>query len=322
MRIISYLVMLALSGAAVAASTALDNYPEKPIRFIVPFPPGALNDFLGRVLAAKLSETWKRQAVVDNRAGGNTIIGTEMAANAPPDGYTLFLCSFATAVNQSLYAKLPYDANKDFAFVTLLASTPYILIVQPSLPAKSVAELVALAKAKPGQLNYGSTGNGGTSNLMGEMLKSMAKIDLVHVPYKGLAPVITDMLGGQINMSFGSYSTVGPHLKTGRLRPLAVTSAKRSSYTPELPSIAESGYPGYEADPWWGITVPAGTPKPLIARLNADFIRILQTQDVRDKLQAAGIEIITSTPERFAAYFKSEAARWSKVVKEAGVKAD
>jgi tripartite-type tricarboxylate transporter receptor subunit TctC len=315
-------VFLAATAPAAAAADAYANFPEKPVRFIVPFPPGALNDFLGRVLAAKLSETWKRSTVVDNRAGGNTIIGTDMAAKAPPDGYTLFLCSFATAVNQSLYAKLPYDPNKDFAFVTLVASSPYILVVQASLPAKSLAELVTLARAKPGQINYGSTGNGGTSNLMGEMLKSMAKIDLVHVPYKGLAPVISDMLGGQINMSFGSYSTVSPHLKSARLRGLAVTSVKRSAYTPDMPSIAESGYPGYEADPWWGITVPAGTARALIARLNRDIVRVLQAPDVMDKLQGAGIEIVTSTPERFAAYFASEVVRWGKVVREAGVKAD
>ena len=257
--ILGLLANAAVQAAAPAASErAIERYPEKPIRFIVPFPPGALNDYLGRMLAAKFTENWGKQMVVDNRAGGSTIIGTEMAAKAAPDGYTLLLCSVALAVNQTLFPKLPYNTDKDLAFVSMVAATPYLVVVQPSLPVKSLQDLVALAKAKPGQLNYGSTGNGGTSNLMGEMLKTMAKIDIVHIPYKGLAPALTDMMGGQINMAFGGYSTVGELWKSGRLRAIAVTSAKRSPYTPDLPTIAESGYPGYEATPWWGLAVASG----------------------------------------------------------------
>lgn len=308
--------------AGAAAPPAVERYPEKPIRFIVPFPPGALNDYLGRLLAAKFTENWKRQMVVDNRAGGSTIIGTELAAKSPRDGYTLLLCSVALAVNQTLFPKLPYNVDKDLAFVSMIAATPYLLVVQPSLPVKTLQDLVALAKSKPGALNYGSTGNGGTSNLMGEMLKTMAKIDMVHIPYKGLAPALTDMMGGQINVAFGGYSTVGELWKAGRLRAIAVTSAKRSPYTPELPTIAESGYPGYEATPWWGLAVPAGTPKPIIAKLNAEIHRIMKSPEVVEQMKSRAIETWIGTPEELAAYYQKEVVRWASVVRTSHIKAD
>ena len=323
-RTLQTLIALAclLTLAAQAAERNIDRYPEKPIRFIVPFPPGALNDYLGRLLATKFTENWNKQMVVDNRAGGSTIIGTEMAAKATPDGYTLLLCSVALAVNQTLFPKLPYNTDKDLAFVSMVAATPYLVVVQPSLPVKSLQDLVALAKAKPGQLNYGSTGNGGTSNLMGEMLKTMAKIDIVHIPYKGLAPALTDMMGGQINLAFGGYSTVGELWKSGRLRAIAVTSAKRSPYTPDLPTIAESGYPGYEATPWWGLAVPAGTPKPIVAKLNAEVHRIMKSPDVTEQMKSRAIEVWISTPEELADYYRKEVTRWANVVKTAHIKAE
>jgi tripartite-type tricarboxylate transporter receptor subunit TctC len=323
-RMITATAALLLAGATAQAATptATDRYPEKPLRFIVPFPPGALNDYLGRMLAAKFTENWGKQMVVDNRAGGSTIIGTEMAAKSPPDGYTLLLCSVALAVNQTLFPKLPYNTNKDLTFVSMVAATPYLVVVQPSLPVKTLQDLVALAKAKPGQLNYGSTGNGGTSNLMGEMLKTMAKIDIVHIPYKGLAPALTDMMGGQINVAFGGYSTVGELWKSGRLRAIAVTSAKRSPYTPELPTIAESGYPGYEATPWWGLAVPAGTPKPIIAKLNAEVYRIMKSPDVTEQMKSRAIEVWISTPEELAAYYQKEVQRWASVVKTSNIKSE
>ena len=323
-RTLQTLIALAclLTLAAQAAERNIDRYPEKPIRFIVPFPPGALNDYLGRLLATKFTENWNKQMVVDNRAGGSTIIGTEMAAKAAPDGYTLLLCSVALAVNQTLFPKLPYNTDKDLAFVSMVAATPYLVVVQPSLPVKSLQDLVALAKAKPGQLNYGSTGNGGTSNLMGEMLKTMAKIDIVHIPYKGLAPALTDMMGGQINLAFGGYSTVGELWKSGRLRAIAVTSAKRSPYTPDLPTIAESGYPGYEATPWWGLAVPAGTPKPIVAKLNAEVHRIMKSPDVTEQMKSRAIEVWISTPEELADYYRKEVTRWANVVKTAHIKAE
>ena len=310
------------SICAHAAERGIERYPEKPIRFIVPFPPGALNDYLGRLLATKFTENWGKQMVVDNRAGGSTIIGTEMAAKSPPDGYTLLLCSVALAVNQTLFPKLPYNTDKDLAFVSMIAATPYLVVVQPSLPVKTLQDLVALAKAKPGQLNYGSTGNGGTSNLMGEMLKTMAKIDMVHIPYKGLAPALTDMMGGQINVAFGGYSTVGELWKSGRVRAIAVTSAKRSPYTPDLPTIAESGYPGYEATPWWGLAVAAGTPKPIVAKLNAEVHRIMKSPDVTEQMKSRAIEVWVSTPEELAAYYQKEVLRWASVVKTSQIKAE
>ena len=310
------------SICADAAERGIERYPEKPIRFIVPFPPGALNDYLGRLLATKFTENWSKQMVVDNRAGGSTIIGTEMAAKSPPDGYTLLLCSVALAVNQTLFPKLPYNTDKDLAFVSMIAATPYLVVVQPSLPVKTLQDLVALAKAKPGQLNYGSTGNGGTSNLMGEMLKTMAKIDMVHIPYKGLAPALTDMMGGQINVAFGGYSTVGELWKSGRVRAIAVTSAKRSPYTPDLPTIAESGYPGYEATPWWGLAVAAGTPKPIVAKLNAEVHRIMKSPDVTEQMKSRAIEVWVSTPEELAAYYQKEVLRWASVVKTSHIKAE
>ncbi len=326
MRNASFIATLALlligNAAGAAAPAGAERYPEKPMRFIVPFPPGALNDYLGRLLAAKFSENWGKQMVVDNRAGGSTIIGTEMAAKSPPDGYTLLLCSVALAVNQTLFPKLPYNTDRDLAFVSMVAATPYLLVVQPQMPVKTLQDLVALAKAKPGQLNYGSTGNGGTSNLMGEMLKTMAKIDIVHIPYKGLAPALTDMMGGQINIAFGGYSTVGELWKSGRLRAIAFTSAKRSPYTPDLPTIAESGYPGYEATPWWGLAVPAGTPKPIIAKINAEVRHIMKSPDVLEQMKSRAIEVWVSTPEELTAYYQKEVARWANVVKTSHIKAE
>ncbi len=314
--------LLATDPAHAAAPLAPERYPEKPIRFIVPFPPGALNDYLGRLLATKFTESWGKQMVVDNRAGGSTIIGTEMAAKATPDGYTLLLCSVALAVNQTLFPKLPYNVDRDLRFVSMIAATPYLLVVQPAMPVKNLQELVALARAKPGALNYASTGNGGTSNLMGEMLKTMAKIDVAHIPYKGLAPALTDMMGGQINMAFGGYSTVGQLWKSGRLRAIAVTSAKRSPYTPEVPTIAESGYPGYEATPWWGLAVAAGTPKPIIAKLNAEIHRIMKSPDVTEQMQSRAIEVWLSTPEELAQYYQKEVVRWANVVKTSQIKTE
>lgn len=308
--------------AATPPDRSVERYPEKPIRFIVPFPPGALNDYLGRLLATKFTETWGKQMVVDNRAGGSTIIGTEMAAKAPGDGYTILLCSVALAVNQTLFPKLPYNADRDFAFVSMVAATPYLLVVQPQLPVKTLQDLVALAKAQPGKFNYGSTGNGGTSNLMGEMLKMQARIDIVHIPYKGLAPALTDMIGGQINVAFGGYSTVGELWKAGRIRAIAVTSARRSPYTPDIPTIAESGYPGYEATPWWGLAVPAATPKPVVAKLNAGVHQIMKQPDVVEQMKSRAIEIWVSSPEELAAYYRKEVTRWAGVVKAANIKAE
>ena len=313
--------VLFLAGS-MSFPTASADFPVRPVRFIVTFTPGALNDLIARTLAQPLAGIWGQQVVVDNRPGGGTLIGTELGARAAPDGHTLLLAAVSHAINPSVYPKLPYDSIRDFAPVSHIAASPYILIVNPAVTAKTVKEFVALAKAKPGQLSYGSTGNGGSSHLMGVLLGMMAGIDTVHVPYKGLAPALTDLMAGQLHYSFGSYSTVGPHLKTGRLRPIAVTSLKRAASTPELPTIAEAGYPGYEAIPWWGVLLPAATPKPLVTRINADIIRALQAPEVKERFDAQGLEIIGSSPEQFAAHLKAEIARWSNVVKAAGVRPD
>jgi tripartite-type tricarboxylate transporter receptor subunit TctC len=306
--------------ALCAAHADAQTFPSRPVRLIVTYPPGALNDLIARTLSPRLAELWRQQIVVDNRPGGGTLIGSELGARAAPDGHTLLLVSIAHAMNPGVYPKLPYDSVHDFAPVSLIASSPYIMIVHPSLPAKSVAEFVALAKAKPGQLTYGSTGTGGSSHLMGVMLGMMAGIDIVHVPYKGLAPALNDLIGAQINFGFGSYSTVGQHIKSGRLRGIAVTSAKRAATTPELPTVAEAGYPAYAAIPWWGILLPAATPQPLVARMNADVVRALQAPDVRDRFNAQGLDVVGGTPGEFAAHIKSEIARWATVVKQAGIK--
>ncbi|MGH8619234.1 MAG: tripartite tricarboxylate transporter substrate binding protein [Burkholderiales bacterium] len=311
---------LALPGTTLAAAPATDQFPSRPIRFIVTFPPGALNDLIARTLQPRLSEIWGHQVVVDNRPGAGTLIGTEMAARAPADGHTLLLTAISHAINPSVYPKLPYDSVRDFAPVALIASSPYIMILHPSVNAKTVKEFVALAKAKPGQIAYGSTGTGGSSHLMGVMLDMMAGIQTVHVPYKGLAPALNDMIGGQIQFGFGSYSTVGQHIKTGRLRAIAVTSAKRAATTPDLPTIAESGFPGYDAVPWWGLMLPAGTPKPVVNRVNKDALQALQSKEVRERFEVQGIEPAGSTPEAFGKFLVVEIARWAKVVKQAGVK--
>jgi len=318
-RFVTCLIAACLAACAAPALSA-DGFPNRPVRFIVTFPPGALNDMIARVLSPRLSEHWGQQVVVDNRGGGGTIIGTELGARAPADGHTLLLGAIALAVNPSVYPKLPYDAMKDLAPVSLVASSPYILVVHPSLPAKTMKDFVALAKAKPGSLAYGSTGIGGSSHLMGEMLKAMAGIAVIPVPYKGLAPALNDLFSNQIHFAFGSYSTVGPHLKTGRIRAIAVTSAKRAKSTPELPTIAEQGYPGYEAIPWFGILVPAATPKPLIARINRDTQKALQHPDVVERFASQGVETAGSTPEEFGRFLKLEIDRWGKIVKQAGIK--
>lgn len=309
-----------LSGAAGAAQV---QYPTKPIRLIVPFPPGGTTDVVARVIAQKLTENWSQQVVVDNRPGAGGIIGTELAAKAPADGYTLLLGSITThAVNPSLYKKLPFDPLRDFAPVSLAVSTPQVLVVHPSVAAKSVKELIALAKAKPGQLNYASAGTGTSPHLTFELFKSMAGVDLVHVPYKGTGPAITDLIGGQVQTMITGVVALYPHIKAGKLRALGATSAKRVAALPDVPTIAESGVPGFDVASWFGVFAPAGTPKPIVARLNAEIVKILAVPELRRKLAGQGADPATNTPEQFAAYVKSELARWSKVVKDTGARAD
>ncbi len=314
------------SSSALVSMAALqaraDTYPSKPVRFIVPFPPGGPVDTTARAFTQKLSEYWGQQAIVDNRAGAGGIVGAELAAKAPADGYTIFVCSIHHSVLPSLNPKLPYDILKDFVPVSFAALFPIILVAHPSVPAKNVPELVAYAKAHPGKLSFGSAGNGGGTHLAGELFKSIAGVDLLHVPYKGSAPAMTDLLGGQVQLMFSDAPTALPHIKGGRVRALGVASPKRSALVPELPPIADGGLRGYEAYSWAGVVAPAGTPREIVSKLNADIVKALNQPEVKKRLLEAGAEALPGTPEQFGQVLRSEIAKWEKVVKDANVKAD
>jgi len=312
------------AGLLMAATlTHAQNFPVKPVRVITPFTAGSAIDTLARVVGQKLSDTWGQQVVIDNRIGANGIIGTEAAAKAPPDGYTVYLGNISTlAVNPHLYLKLPYDALRDFAPVTLAATIPVVLVVHPSLPVKSVRELIPLAKAHPGQLNYASGGTGSAQHLPMEMLRVETGINIVHVPYKGLGPAFSDVLGGQVPMMFTGVSNVVPYMKTGRLRVLAIGSPKRSATLPEVPTVAEAGVPGFDFDSWTGYLVPVGTPRELIVKLHADITRTLAAPEVRDKLVTLGFDLVGGTPEAFATLIRNDIARFGKLIKAAGIKAE
>jgi len=312
-----------VSGAAAAADKdASGDYPNRSVRFIVPYTPGAINDFVARMVAQKLTEAWSKQVIVDNRPGGGTQIGTDLVAKASPDGYTMLLVPTAFAINVSLYAKLPYDTVRDFAAVTQIGTGPYLMVCSPQLPVKGVRDIVALAKAKPGVLSYASTGSGGSAHLMGEMLKATAGIEMTHIPYKGLAPGLTDVMSGQVSCTFGTQVAVGAQVKAGRLRAIAITGNVRSKAAPDIPTIAEAGYPDYHATGWWGVVLPAATPKPIISKMHTDIIRLLKMPDVREKLEVQGVEIIASTPEQFAKFISEEIVRWGRAVKLSGAKPD
>jgi tripartite-type tricarboxylate transporter receptor subunit TctC len=313
--------MLVASFAAACASA--QSYPVRPVRVIAPFTAGSAIDTLARVIGQKLSDSWGQQMVIDNRVGANGIIGTEAAAKSPADGYTLYLGNISTlAVNPHLYTKLAYDPVKDFEAVSLAASIPVVHVVHPSLPVKSVKELIALAKAHPGQLNYASGGIGSAQHLPMEMLRVAAGINLVHVPYKGLGPAYSDVLGGQVPMMFSGVSNVVPYRKSGRLRVLAIGSPKRSPALPDVPTVAESGVPGYSFDAWSGYLVPAATPKDVIAKLYADITRTLGVTEVQEKLSSLGLDLVGSTPGEFAALIKTDLACFGKLIRDAGIRAE
>jgi tripartite-type tricarboxylate transporter receptor subunit TctC len=288
----------------------------------VPYPPGGGTDTLARLLVQKLSEALGQQVVLDNRPGAGANIGVEVAAKSPPDGYTLLLATIANAISASLYSKLNYDLVKDFSSVTLLATTPHMLVVHPSVPARSVKELVALARARPQQLAYSSSGSGTPSHLAGELFASMTGVRLVHVPYKGGGPSVIALLSGEVSVGFATMPSVIPHVKAGKLRALAVTTAQRSPSFPQLPTISEAGVPGYDAGSWYGLLVPAGTPKEVVARLNAETVKLLKLPEVKGRLDSAGFEVLVSTPEEYAAFTRNEIEKWAKVVKASGARAD
>ncbi len=315
------ILALLVSMMAIPA-VAAQNYPTKPVRFIVPFPPGGGADVIGRVISQKLSDKWGQQVVIDNRAGAGGNIAAELAAAAPADGHTIYQFNIANAISPGLYKKLNYDPMKDFSAVTLLGSSPFILVVHPSVKAATLQEFIALVKAQPAKFSYASSGNGGPSHLATEMLKSMAGIQLTHVPYKGVATVINDLLSGQVQVTFTVPGSGLPHIKTGRLRGLAITTAKRSAVVPDLPTIAESGVPGYDMSTWYAVTVPTGTPRPIIAKLHTDMTQTLQLPDVRERLIGVGADLVGSTPEFLAEFIKTEIAKWARVVKQADVRID
>ncbi len=299
------------------------NYPSRPIRFVVSFPPGGVSDRLGRLLSQHMQESWGQPVVVENRPGGSGFIASQAVATAAPDGHTLLLGNINThAINSALFQKLPYDPVKDFAPISLLVSVPNLLLVHPSVQASSAQELVALARARPGSLTYASAGSGTSTHMSAELLKSMSGIEIVHVPYKGPAPALQAILAGEVNLYFETVASSLQLVRAGRLKALAITSAVRSTLAPEIPTVAESGMPGFDVAPWFGALTRAGTPSEIVTRLNTEMVRILSLSDVRSALAAQGVTVIGSTPDAFARYIDQEITRWSKVVRQTGAKPD
>jgi tripartite-type tricarboxylate transporter receptor subunit TctC len=319
--------MFAILKASLAAlsmcGAAAQNYPSKPVRLVVPFPAGGSTDIVGRIVGQKLGESLGHQVIIDNRGGAGGTIGSDLVAKSAPDGYTLLLGTSSThSIAPSLYAKLSYDPVKDFAPVTLICTATILLALHPSVPANTVKELIALAKKHPRELSFASGGNGSISHLVGEQFKAMAGVDMIHVPYKGDTPALVDLVSGQVSLEFGTAVAFLPYVKSGKLKALAVTNPKRSAIVPSVPTVTESGLPGFEALQWFGVFAPAATPKEIIARLHSDIVKALQNPDVRDKFVALGTDIVAGPPEQFAAFQKSEIAKWAKVVKQSGARVD
>ncbi len=315
-------ITLAAAPAA-HAQTAGTDWPSKPIRWIVPFPPGGAMDAIARTLGEKAGKALGQPFVIENKPGAGGNIGADFVAKAPVDGYTMMITSIGMATNKPLYGKLNYDPVKDFAPVSLLAVVPNVLVTNSTQPdVKTVADLMAAAKKAPGKLTYASAGNGTSIHLAGEVFTSLAKIDMLHVPYKGSGPAVADLLGGQVNYMFDSITSARPHIESGKLRALGVTTAKRSSALPNVPTLAEAGLPGYEVSPWFAVFMPAATPKPVIARLNAALLDAMKQPDVRARFETIGAEPVGSTPDELAAHLARESARWSKLIAERGIKLD
>ena len=308
---------------AVAATSAFaQGYPTKPAKVVVPYPPGGPTDIVARVVSQKLSEQMGQQFIVENRPGAGGNIGAEAVAKSPADGYTLLVATTAHAINPSLFKNLGYNLTKDFAPVSLLTSGPLVIVANPSVPAKNVKELIAMGKAKPGSLNYASSGNGQSTHLSAELFATMAGIKMNHIPYKGSAPALTDVMGGQASLMFDTMLSAMPHVKNGKLKAIAVTSAARSPAAPDVPTVAESGLPGYEAIAWNGLLVPAGTPGDVVAKLNAELKKALDAPDVKDRFSAQGFGAAWNTREAFAKFIQSELDKWAKVVKVSGATLD
>jgi tripartite-type tricarboxylate transporter receptor subunit TctC len=307
-----------LSGAAFAQA-----WPTKPLRLVIPFPAGGSTDIVGRLIGEKLTQGLGQPVVIDNRGGAGGTTGSDAVAKAPADGYTILMATSSThAIAASLYPKLPYDPVRDFAPITLIGTATILMVVHPSVPAKNVAEFIAYAKSKPGQVMMGSTGNGSVSHLTGEYFKSVAGVDLQHVPYKGDSPMTVDLVAGRVQVAFGTAVAFLPYVQSGKLHALAVTDAKPSPVAPKLPTVAASGLPGFEALQWFGLLAPAGTPREVVARLNTEIQKVLQMHDVQEKLQSLGIQVTAGGPDQFAGFIRSETVKWGKIVKESGAKVD
>jgi tripartite-type tricarboxylate transporter receptor subunit TctC len=306
--------------SASAQSQSAQRYPSKPVRFLVGFAPGGFTDVMARAIAGKLIETWRQQVVVDNRPGASTTIATDLAAKAAPDGYTLLMMTDNFVTNPSLLKKLPYDSEKDFAPVTLAALAPFLLVVHPTVPARSVTELVAVAISRPDKLNYGSGGIGAPGHLSGELFNTLAGVRMTHVPYKGAAPALVDLVAGQIQVYFGNLPVTIPHAHAGRVRALAVTSAKRSAIAPELPTVAEAGVPGFELTPWYGVLTRAGTSEIVLSKLNRDIVAVLKERAMHEHITKLGGEPSPMTRAQFANFLKSESVKWGKLVRDSGAR--
>jgi tripartite-type tricarboxylate transporter receptor subunit TctC len=319
MLLAGYLSAFVCSGVLVMSATA-QEFPVKVVKFVVPQTPGGATDVFARKIGQILSERWGQPIIVENRAGAGGVVGTDVVAKSAPDGYTLLVTyAGSQAINASLYPKIPFDTVKDFQTVATLASTPFVLIVHPKLPTKDLAEFIALARANPDALTYASSGNGSVNHLLGEMLKADAGIKMLHIPYRGVAPAITDVIGGQVDSAFSSVPSVLQMVQTGNVRALAVSSAQRISIAPEIPTIAESGFPGFEVNPWWGILAPAGTDMAIVRKISSDVNSILRTKDMIDFLAAQGAEPLITSPEEFLKILQADVVKWSTVVKSAGV---
>jgi tripartite-type tricarboxylate transporter receptor subunit TctC len=312
--------LILVLGLAAGMAQA-QSWPSKPLRYIVPFPPGAFNDTLARTLAAELPKSLGQPVVVENRPGGNTIIGTELAAKSPPDGYTLFGAALPFSVIQSLY-KTSFDVTRDFAPITLAGVTPNLLVAHPGAPVNNVRELIAYAKANPGKLNYASTGNGTSNHLSFELFKAMTQTNITHVPYKGSAPAVTDLIGGQVQVMFDNTPNVLPHVRAGKLKALGVSTKARTPLAPEVPSVDEAGVPGYDVSVWFGVLTVAGTPREIVQRLNGEMVKILASPEIRERFGKTGVQVVAGTPEHFSQFLKGEVDRWARVVREANIKAD
>ncbi|MBI3714677.1 MAG: tripartite tricarboxylate transporter substrate binding protein [Betaproteobacteria bacterium] len=317
------LAALAALVAVCLPAVAEDKWPSKPIKYIVPFPPGGTTDILARLIGAKLATALGQPVLVDNKPGAGGNIGSDFVAKSAPDGYTILGGTISShAINVSMYKQMPYDPIKDFQAVTLIGTNANVLIVDPKLAAKNVKELIAMAKAKPGSMSFASAGNGTSQHLSGELFKAMAGLDMVHIPYKGSAPAISDVMGGQVPMMFDTTVVAAPHIKSGNVRALAVTSAKRVKGLDTIPTMAEAGVPGYELVSWQGVFAPAGTPKDIVKRLQSEIVKILAMPDIRERLDALGVEPVGNTPEEFSVFQKAEITKWAKVIKDAHIEAN